>query len=338
MGHGIGTSARPVRLPANREFGMLSRVCFPIRRDGVLLGYLWLFDEPRVVDGEMTRVGQTVAELAELMWADDAALHGRADDMNRLLVAAMQEETAAEAVREALRLGYLSSDGAFAVHAVDLGPGTRTVDTQARKLLLELARRQIGRPFLAGLTEGALLTVSRSRTPRDTSALQAALYRAAQAAGYRTVYVGAAAAESAPSLPAVAHRARFAADLAALRGEDSSALHWENLGSWRIFQGRALTPATVREVSEDAYVLLREGSPEHWQTVVSYLDAGRSAPVACAALTIHRTTLYYRLDRVRQLIGSEALDDGWRAVALHVALKLHECLKRTGRVSSEFGE
>ncbi len=81
----------------------------------------------------------------------------------------------------------------------------------------------------------------------------------------------------------------------------------------------------MREISEDAYALLRDGGPEHWRTVLAYLDAGRSAPVACAHLAIHRATLYYRLNRVRQLIGSPALDDGWRAVAL----TLHACLART---------
>ncbi len=42
----IAASSRPVRLPAYPGFGMLPRICFPIRWYGQLLRYLWLFDEP----------------------------------------------------------------------------------------------------------------------------------------------------------------------------------------------------------------------------------------------------------------------------------------------------
>jgi DNA-binding PucR family transcriptional regulator len=52
-----------------------------------------------------------------------------------------------------------------------------------------------------------------------------------------------------------------------------------------------LQKQTMRELSEDAR-LLRRGTPEQWQTVIAYLDAGRSAEPTGKALSIHRATLY----------------------------------------------
>jgi DNA-binding PucR family transcriptional regulator len=87
---------------------------------------------------------------------------------------------------------------------------------------------------------------------------------------------------------------------------------------------------TVRELSEDAHRLVERGTPEQRQTVIAYLDAGRSVGPTCKALSVHRATLHYRLERIRELLGPEALDDGWRAISLHVALKLHHALTQAG--------
>src|SRR3954471_7319549 len=38
---GIGSSARPVRTPADPARGVVSRVCLPARWNGVTYGYLW---------------------------------------------------------------------------------------------------------------------------------------------------------------------------------------------------------------------------------------------------------------------------------------------------------
>jgi DNA-binding PucR family transcriptional regulator len=84
------------------------------------------------------------------------------------------------------------------------------------------------------------------------------------------------------------------------------------------------------KLSKDAHRLLHRGTPEQRQTVIAYLDAGRSGGPTCKALSIHRATRHYRLDRIRELLGPEALDDGWHATSLHVALKLHRALTQAG--------
>ena len=160
-------------------------------------------------------------------------------------------------------------------------------------------------------------------TAGELTEFEAVLVRTAHSAGYDVAAAGAAVAATPGDLEEATCRARFAADLSSTRASDKAFLRWEDLGSWRLLYGRPLNSATVQAISDDAARLLRQGSPEHWKTVLAYLDAGRRAETACEALTIHRATLYYRLNRVRELLGADALDDGWRAASLHVALKLH---------------
>jgi hypothetical protein len=60
-------------------------------------------------------------------------------------------------------------------------------------------------------------------------------------------------------------------------------------------------------------------------TLAAWLDAGGRAPAAAEALHVHRTTLHYRLDRVRELTGAD-LDDGATRLRLHLGLAVARLL------------
>jgi DNA-binding PucR family transcriptional regulator len=65
------------------------------------------------------------------------------------------------------------------------------------------------------------------------------------------------------------------------------------------------------------------------RTVRAYLDHGGNGPAAAEVLHIHRTTLYYRLGRVRDLTGLD-LDDGRTRLALHLGLALTDVIAAAG--------
>lgn len=71
LGFGIQQAVRPVRIPANPRYGMLPRVCFPVRRAGELCAYLWLFDDPAVDESQMARTLAAVEQLARLVERGD---------------------------------------------------------------------------------------------------------------------------------------------------------------------------------------------------------------------------------------------------------------------------
>jgi DNA-binding PucR family transcriptional regulator len=60
-------------------------------------------------------------------------------------------------------------------------------------------------------------------------------------------------------------------------------------------------------------------------TLETYLRHGGSAPAAAKVLHIHRTTLHYRLDRIRDITGCD-LDDGETRLLLHLGLKIAHLL------------
>src|SRR5687768_6347157 len=106
-----------------------------------------------------------------------------------------------------------------------------------------------------------------------------------------------------------AELARLAARAAAIGIVDVAA-RWDDLGPYGpllripVAQlGRLALPAEVQhllEVDKDGSLL---------QTMRVYLDAAGAATTAAAALQIHRTTLYYRITRVEELLGID-LSDG----------------------------
>lgn len=57
------------------------------------------------------------------------------------------------------------------------------------------------------------------------------------------------------------------------------------------------------------------------QTLETYLELAGSARATAAALHLHRTSLYYRLQRVELLAGTD-LKDGTERLALHLALRV----------------
>lgn len=78
---------------------------------------------------------------------------------------------------------------------------------------------------------------------------------------------------------------------------------------------------SVADVHPGAEVLLRQPRPDLLSTARAVLDRGGNVTQAAAELHIHRTTLYYRLERIEALTGVN-LKDGPGRDDLHLALRL----------------
>jgi DNA-binding PucR family transcriptional regulator len=68
---------------------------------------------------------------------------------------------------------------------------------------------------------------------------------------------------------------------------------------------------------------LRDADPHgHFlETLRTYLDHAGSVPATAEALHLHRTSLYYRLERIEQLTGL-SLADGRQRLSLHLGLQV----------------
>ena len=68
-------------------------------------------------------------------------------------------------------------------------------------------------------------------------------------------------------------------------------------------------------------ILDAQSGPDLAQTLEAYLDCGCDAQRTAQELHVHRSTLYYRLDRVRAIADVD-LADGFVRRELHTALRV----------------
>jgi PucR C-terminal helix-turn-helix domain len=77
---------------------------------------------------------------------------------------------------------------------------------------------------------------------------------------------------------------------------------WDALGAWRLITD---APASLRvaEIHPGAEALAAHPRASLMTTARVVLDHGGDIAAAAGALHVHRTTLYYRLDRIQELTG-----------------------------------
>jgi len=220
-----------------------------------------------------------------------------------------------------LHLGYLwVEDGDGHVGAGHLPRLQECADIAAdvlalrRSALEDLARQRSA--LLDRLLRGADQEAARDLAALEHQAhdVQVVVRAPAQAGGWpvpggMSVHVWkprAAPAASGPALPlaelreAVRRAACTRRALAA--GARLSRPSWDSLGAWR-FVVEAPESLRLAEIHPGAEILASRPRTDLVSTARVVLDLGGDVAAAAAALHIHRTTLYYRLDRIQELTG-----------------------------------
>jgi hypothetical protein len=96
---------------------------------------------------------------------------------------------------------------------------------------------------------------------------------------------------------------------------------WDALGAWRLIVEAPETLDAV-DVHPGLVAILAHPRDELLNTARTVLDSGGDVSAAAEALHVHRTTLYYRLDRIEELTGIN-LRVGATRTQLQLALWLH---------------
>ena len=286
---GIFEARGPLRVPGTD--GVLPRVCVPLRHRERLLGFLWLIDAPVMTDSDVGLAAKVANELALTVLHDVLADGVSTQREQAALARVLAGEAAAGRV--------LVDEGGFPSL-----PVTVLVVRGARELLLD------------GLLAARLKFSARHLVRADHGVL---------------VCAGPVRAGDVPGLfaePVVVGAGTTRADLAGAHESYVEALHaslvaarvpgfapvasWDSLGVYRML-------ATVPAEAVPREVLRLP--PELVETVERYLDSAGSAVETAKALRLHRTSLYYRLQRVAELTGTN-LRNGDERLTLHLSLKL----------------
>ncbi len=335
---GIVQAKGPIRTPACDELQMLPRICVPIRHGDMLLGYVWVIDaDESMTDEEIAAVSTTTTELALALYRENLAgelASQRETEAIRLLLSD-ERDARRHGASTLFEGGLLAGDDVpttAIVARLIMRPNVR-LDDLARIALeqaLIAVRRRTGpreAVHLVRYDHGVLLVhdrqdagPSRVLAGHLNEALQATIRGLPSVAG-AVVGVGRPREELA-ELRLSYDEAMLAAQVAMRLPAVGPVADWSQLGIYRLLSqlsGEMLSNAAVHPGLERLI-----GDPAHrplLETLETYLDLAGNAHATAVRMNLHRASVYYRLQRVEQLAGTD-LRNGNERLSLHMALKL----------------
>ncbi|MEV7608821.1 helix-turn-helix domain-containing protein [Microbacterium sp. NPDC089320] len=236
------------------------------------------------------------------------------------------ESVRRDAYSRALQQRWVHRDGSTVVRAVLIDATVTDIDRIA--FGRHLGHLRPAPAYLVALEGGAILLVG----PTTDADFDEELRREAERRRMRILGIGSASpAAGATDLRGAADEATIAASLAAALPQFHPSVDASELGLWRLLASTSAGPEALRTISPAADVLYSQPDDSQRLTIETYLDVGANVVAACRILFLHRTTLYYRLERMPSVV-KDALDDGVKRSSLHLALKLIRLWESTGRL------
>ena len=329
---GIAQAVEPVRLPANTDLGMMPRICVPIRCQGYLFGYLWLLDsDSSTTDEELAAAIQAAASAGEVLFRAQLLGDLKRRHERQLLRDLLADDTAVRehAARQFVADERFAADSSAVVMVLHVEePGERpdtVIDLALQHMVRQLAPMRA--VSTAGRGDGAILLVA-DRRPPELKRMRAAAHeivreltgalgdRAEVTVGIGTVVASIADAQQSHMCAEDAVRVAMAVP------GHGSVVSWDELGVYRVLvqlplgqlRDSAIPGGLLRLFDLDRARVLIE-------TLEVYLDEAGSVSKSIERLSVHRTSLYYRLGRIEEITGMR-LGDGKDRLALHLGMKL----------------
>lgn len=313
LAQGIAQARGLVHTAPDPALGMAGRVCVPVRDGATVLGYVWLLDpEEDMTDAELERVRRAARELGALL----ASSRRRAIPDEAALVDGLRSPDPAvreQAAAEALARHVLADEPVVLCLLAAGGPGADPL-VVARQAVRRLSA---GHALAASVPEGAALLASLG-DPVLRTLPQDDVGTWLRAVADDDVAVGQSTATPLTALDEASHEAGVALHVARTHGGANAVAAWATLGADRLV---AQLPArAVRDVPERLAHLLRD-EPALVATLAAFLDAAGDVKSTAAALSLHRSGLYYRLQRIEELTGLD-LSRGDDRLLAHLAIRV----------------
>lgn len=300
----------PVRLPANEELLMLPRLCLPVREGERLFGFLWFIEGREPLGQQMVDLARSrLPGLVHLLRAQRLPSRAQLASVLRKALAGAELEPDEEELCAAA--GFEPTDPVRVLAVAGAGPGAGA-DSQPWPAVLESLARRAGAAVVAGVPEEETRAVVVAGLTREVEPPELG-------GG-----VGLGLGEEVPSVAHLrqAHRTAVdAATCAAVFEETGGFLDWSQAGMHRMVPLLARHQVDSPTVVELGPLLSDPRTAPLAQTATVYLDLAGNAQAAAAALHLHRTSLYYRLERFESLTGVD-LREGTQRTAVHLALKV----------------
>jgi sugar diacid utilization regulator len=347
---GIRTATQPVRIPGREDLRMLGRVCFPVRCQGLLLGFLWLIDD----DGSLTDE-DFVAAAAAADAAGEALFRARLlDDLHRAReqqlvfdLVAPDAKSGGSVTQADLDAVGLTGQLGCRVLVVDAPCEEGLDETEAADLSIEsVLRRNLRkvrhvRSLVATRRGGHGLALVAYRTYNDPLDELRAVAESisdelkATLPSPSDVLVGVGPAAPTVLDAGTSHqRALGVVDVCRKVRDFAPVAAWEDVGIYRLLQQLPLAELVDVAIPPGLQTLI-DAESDQWLigTLDTYLDTAGNVQESAKALHIHRATLYYRLSRIEELTGM-SLANGADRLALHLGVKIG---RLTGAITAHSG-
>ncbi|WP_026548483.1 PucR family transcriptional regulator [Paenarthrobacter nicotinovorans] len=334
LSHGIATAVRPVVVPANEELGMLGRVCVPLLVRGFRVGYLWVQldleeQSATAILAELPGVRDELDLLAGLLLdSNTAESEFRRRREQEFLAACSGESNAVAAVA-----GWKEIQGRGPWQLVTIldAEGARSdVDPLAATLTHRSAALQstigVNAALFSAGTETHSVVLFRESGGRADHAQVLVHYQLelAKRAGRTVDRVILGISEPFQVIRQLAgayRQSKVAAQAAAVDRPLGELVDSRNVGVYQLFD-RLLAPGGWDDTGSVHFRTLedQDKNGELLPVLELLYDSDGSVQDVAAKLHLHRSSIYNRLGRIRQLIGADPLSGSIR-LELHAALK-----------------
>jgi PucR-like helix-turn-helix protein/diguanylate cyclase with GGDEF domain len=323
---GLKAAAGPVRIPGDHARGILGRLCVPVGYRGARLGYLWLIDDDGRLGSTQMRTAARAADQAGLLMFGDMLGERMASGVLAHLLSPV-DELRADAMRHIDDSGLLGLCGPVIVVVVrTAGAAAPLPQAVLAESLRDVTRgRSAGAVIgLANPDHGVLVANDQGTvTGRDLAdAARASLLLRLQP-GDNKVSVVAGIGD--PAMLAEARssyrQAKQAARVAATIGRAGPVARWQDLGVYRTLAQLPADAEAAASLDPRLATLLDQADGPVITTLETYLDLAGDAKASAERLSLHRGTLYYRLQKAERIAGVD-LRSGCDRLALHLGFKL----------------
>ncbi len=320
----------PVAVPANPELGMSARLCVPLRRAGRTIGFLWMLHTEGALGAEeqltLRRGADVLAEQLDVPTPPPAP--GREVDR---LVRHLFDDGQAEALEQlAAAVPGIVEGVVQVVAAVATGPGEGIRPfrpSEFSALVGSLTPTLRTAPTYVGSCASMPYALVVLHPHAGMRSIPEPVDRAvARCLDAFTLGVSDPVPLGVRSAREARRQALAAAELAVLDPALPRPAHWSQLGAYRTLLATArpsdLALRPLDEAGPSAPMLLA--------TLETFLDLAGDVQAVATRLNLHRSSLYYRLDRIARLAEVD-LADGLVRLELHLALKARRVRRRTLR-------
>ncbi|MDF5754600.1 helix-turn-helix domain-containing protein [Spongiactinospora sp. TRM90649] len=297
-------------------------VVLPLRHEQHLIGYVYYVEDratPR--PGDLEALESAAPEIGVLLALRISDRRHGEENSRQLLAELLGESPAArsKAAETLVRDNFIEDVEHYAVLVLRAPESSsKSLTRLAVEATLEFTRRSTTVKIVGAVlgAEGIVLF------PRPVN--HDRLERALAGPGLEAVVAGVGSVK--PSLTEAVdsyHEARLAHRASSLDpSRYGKRVFWDDLGLDRLFLQLPLDRLTPSQFPAGVRRLLdAPHGAELAATLEGYLDSGGEIQGAARRLSIHRSTLYYRLDRIRELTGCD-ITDGSIRLELHAGLRI----------------